>query len=180
MTRGMLLILATGSLALLLSGCSPDGASSVTLAEGGGVVTFKGAPLPDATVTFIPDQGPIASGVTDLSGKFKLMTGARPGVVVGTCKVTVSSYTGGAAGATATNVGGPVTSREEGERRKAEMEKMFQKMSKPGEGSTQDVVIGAGSKSVIPERYTKSDTSDLKYTVEKDASKNDFKIELKE
>src|SRR5262245_47916977 len=82
--------------ALLLAGCGQEG-PAVTLAEAGGMVTFKGAPLSDATVTFIPDNGPVATGLTDLSGKFKLMTGSRPGVAVGTCKVAVSAYQGGAA-----------------------------------------------------------------------------------
>jgi hypothetical protein len=166
----------------LLAGCGQDGGTPVTLAEAGGVVTFKGSPLADASVTFVPDNGPIATAVTDLSGKFKLMTGSRPGAAVGPCKVTISAYQGGAApgGDPASSLSGPVTGRDEGQKRAEQMQKMMQKMSKgAGEGGAPEAT-GSGAKSLIPERYTKSDTSNLKYTVEKDSSKNDFKIDLTE
>jgi hypothetical protein len=176
------LIVSSGPLALLLAGCGSDGGTPVTLAEGGGVVTFKGAPLADATVTFIPVDGPIATGVTDLSGKFKLATGSRPGVAVGQCTVTVSANTGGGTPGTApaASLSGPVTSKAEGEKRAAEMAKMQAQMSRGGGDGAMQEVMGSGGKSIIPEKYGKADTSDLLYTVAKDASKNDFKIELKE
>src|SRR5262249_49985379 len=98
MSRRLLpIILCTSLLVSLSAGCGSDGGTPVRLAEAGGVVTFKGAPLADATVTFIPDNGPIATGVTDLSGKFTLMTGSRAGAAVGPCRVSVAAYAAGAA-----------------------------------------------------------------------------------
>ncbi len=181
MTRRLFpLIVCSGLLALLPAGCGSDGGTPVTLAEAGGVVTFKGAPLPDATVAFIPEEGPIATGVTDLSGRFKLMTGSRSGVAIGPCKVSISAYAGGAppGAAPSSTSSGPPTSAEEAQKRFAEMGKSQQKMS--GGGGAAPEATGSGGKSIIPERYAKAETSNLKYTVEKDSSKNDFKIELTE
>ena len=55
-TRSCSPILA-GALMLAVAGCgdSPTG-GNVTLAEAGGVVTYKGGPLSGATVTFIPEN----------------------------------------------------------------------------------------------------------------------------
>src|SRR5262245_46869482 len=83
-----------GILVVLLAGCSA-GPSEPTLVEGGGTVTYKGAPLPDALVTFIPNNGPLAMGKTDMSGKFKLATGTTPGVAVGPAAVTVAMNSAG-------------------------------------------------------------------------------------
>ncbi len=58
---------------LLLWGC---GASSETPEVGGvqGVVTVKGAPLPNAIVTFTPeDKGRPSSGQTDTDGSYELL-----------------------------------------------------------------------------------------------------------
>jgi hypothetical protein len=63
-------------------GCSGGGAD---MAPVSGTVTYRGKPLPDAQVNFTPvDGGPIASGRTDSSGRFRLSTstpddGARLG-----------------------------------------------------------------------------------------------------
>lgn len=162
-----------------LVGCGSDGGSAVTLAPAGGTVTFRGAPLPDATVTFVPESGPIATGITDLSGKFTLSTGSRPGVAVGTCKVAVSAYAGGGAGGAspADKMSGPVTSQEQGLARQKEMMEMQRKISE-GQAPPQEV-LGSGSKSVIPERYTKAETSQLSFKVESGA-KNEFEIKLTE
>ncbi|MGE5191536.1 MAG: hypothetical protein ACM3U2_03480 [Deltaproteobacteria bacterium] len=172
--------LVSAFIAAILAGCNPEGESAVSLAEAGGVVTFKGAPLPDATVMFVPEKGPVASGVTDLSGKFKLMTGSRPGATVGTCKVTVTAQAAGAAGGAtaAEKTGATVTSAEEGKARQEEMMKMQRQIAEGG-GAAQEV-LGSGAKSLIPERYAKTDTSNLSFKVEKDASKNQFNIDLTE
>src|SRR5260370_29634940 len=80
------------ALTFAVAGCgdSPTG-GNVALAKAEGVVTFKGGPLAGATVTFIPEKGPVASGVTDLEGKFSLSTGTMPGAALGPCNVTVSA-----------------------------------------------------------------------------------------
>ena len=170
--RGLLGIICGGLMGALLPGCGGDsGASSVTLAPAGGVVMFKGRPLAGASVSFVPEKGPIASGTTDLEGKFKLSTGGQSGAAVGNGKFTVSSYEGGAA---PTTNGGMPTNEEEGKKYLENMTRMKDSGKGPAAGGS------AGPKSVIPERYGKDATSDLSFKVEKDASKNQFTLELKE
>lgn len=58
-----------------------------------GKVNFKGQPLAGATVFFVPDSGPRATGETNAKGEFRLMT-YRPGdgAVVGDFKVGITKY----------------------------------------------------------------------------------------
>ncbi len=173
--RGFLLSLGLALITSALSGCgeAPEG-GNVTLAEGGGIVTFKGAPLADASVTFMPEYGPVAIGTTDLAGKFKLSTGTRSGVAVGDCKVTVTLTGGAPASGSAAAV--PKT-QEEG----LEMQKKMREMAVKGAGA--GGAAGGGPtapKSLIPERYGKPESSGLRFKVEKDASKNQFTIDLTE
>jgi hypothetical protein len=169
---------ALGAVALVLAGgCGggPEG-GNVKLAPGGGTVTFKGAPLAGATVTFIPENGPLATAQTDLSGKFKLSTGGQAGVAVGKSTVTVTAIEGGAA-PSAAQAGRitPGTIPSDPEEVKKRMEAQGRQML---EGASK--AAGAGPKSVIPEIYAKQSSSPLSFTVDSDGSKNDFKIELKE
>ena len=60
---GMVCLISLG-----LAGCGPR------LAPVHGRVTYKGQPLPDATVVFISVHGQIATGVTDAKGQFALRT----------------------------------------------------------------------------------------------------------
>lgn len=65
----------------IVVGC---GDKQATTAAVEGVVTYKGAPLPAAVVTFLPSQGRPATGTTDEQGRFRLTTlapgdGAVPG-----------------------------------------------------------------------------------------------------
>ena len=62
------------------------------LTEVRGQVTYRGQPLPGATVSFVPTQGQIATGVTDVGGHFTLETGRRPGAAVGEYKVCVTKF----------------------------------------------------------------------------------------
>lgn len=83
-SRGLAASLLVAGLAAL-SGCGGGGYVSVS-----GLVTLDGEPLPEATVSFVPDGGgEIATGVTDEDGRFSLTsnrdTGAKPGVY----KVTI-------------------------------------------------------------------------------------------
>ncbi|UUO07289.1 carboxypeptidase-like regulatory domain-containing protein [Blastopirellula sp. J2-11] len=58
-----------------------------------GRVTLDGAPLADATVSFIPEQGRPASGTTNAEGRFELTTlDPGDGVMPGDHKVTVMKY----------------------------------------------------------------------------------------
>lgn len=79
---------------LVLSGCgSGNGAESrPRVFPVKGTVTFKGKPLANATITFIPDgPGESATGVTDSDGSYFLSTYHRKdGAVIGGHVVTVS------------------------------------------------------------------------------------------
>jgi len=56
-----------------------------------GIVTLDGNPVAGAGVMFIPVQeGPPASAVTDAEGKFTLETAGQPGAVPGQHRVTVT------------------------------------------------------------------------------------------
>src|SRR5260370_11472637 len=76
---------------LLAIGCS-KGANAPDLVPADGTVTYKGSPIAGATVTFIPEKGPLAMAVTDLEGKFTLSTGSFPGVAAGSVTVSISAY----------------------------------------------------------------------------------------
>lgn len=151
----------------LLAGCSgtDDGP---TLVEAGGSVTYKGGPLAGATVTFVPEDGPVAIGVTDLEGKFTLSSGAIPGIVAGPCKVSVTALQGGGGGNEVAdpNVNVKPKNPEEMKQRQQKMVDMMKK------GAPSD-----DAKSLIPEKYGIAESSGLTFTV-KEGDPNQFKIEL--
>jgi hypothetical protein len=127
-------------------------------------------------VTFIPEAGPVATATTDLEGKFKLMTGGSEGVALGDCKVTVVAFEGG--GASADSRKGPTaaSASTEEERRKAmtSMANMQKGIATGQEGG------GSAAKSIIPEIYSKVESSGLSFKVDSDKSKNQFAITLKD
>jgi hypothetical protein len=89
----MLLRTTVGSgpavLLVLLLGCGEPG--RVPTAEVTGTVTYNGSPAQGAAVTFFPEQGRPASGVTDAQGKFSLSTFASgDGAVLGKHTVTIA------------------------------------------------------------------------------------------
>lgn len=136
---------------LAIAGCSGGGAGGASLYPVKGKITYKGAPVAGATVTFIPSgQGQPASGQTDAGGVYSLNTGTRPGAGAGQYKVTVTKYS-----STAT---GQLTPED------------MAKMQK--EGKTPE------AKSEIPGKYAAPQTSGLQATVTQDASKNVFDFEL--
>jgi hypothetical protein len=74
-----------------LAGCGGGPSDAPTTVPAKGVVTYKGQPVPKLSVAFIPDKGKLASGTTDASGKFVLMTNQPgDGAMVGTYKVAFS------------------------------------------------------------------------------------------
>ena len=172
--RGLLLSLAGAAMAVLAAGCGGAGGGSVSLAEAGGTVTFKGAPLAGASVTFVPENGPVATGTTDLSGKFKLTSGGQPGAAIGPCKATVTAWEGGVAPSPTTT---KPASKEE---HMKQMGDMRAAAMKTGGAATPASEAGSGPKSIIPVRYGNADSANLVFTVDKDGSKNDFKIALTE
>ena len=86
-------------LPMVLLGCgeSGSGAKDWKLAPISGVVKLQGKPMENPVVTFIPDEGPTAVGIGNESGEFSMRTNGSKGVVVGKCKVTVTSAGGVAA-----------------------------------------------------------------------------------
>ena len=87
-------VLPLAALALMtLAGCgSGSGLASVS-----GTVTLDGSPLPDALVSFYPEEGRFSSGTTDSSGHYVLdYTADEQGAVVGkhTVKITVATVQG--------------------------------------------------------------------------------------
>lgn len=142
-----------GSLLVLVSGCggAPEGP---TLYPVKGKVTLEGQPVPNATVMFQPSSGPVATGVTDANGEFTLKTGAQEGAVAGTHQVSVVATAG---------------------------EKVMENPSPDDLAalSTDPKQKPAEPKSLIPERYSKFETSQLTATVSEDASQNNITLELK-
>jgi len=65
------------------------GAEALSLVEVRGTITYRGKPVSNATVTFYPQQGPPAFGVSDSQGQFSLETNGQPGAVPEMAKVSV-------------------------------------------------------------------------------------------
>ena len=90
MSSRLVLSLLFGCFSLVILGCGPPTIKTVPVT---GKVTLDGTPVPEAVVTFIPEQGPLAQGKTDAGGAFtlSLTVGERPpaGAVPGNYKITV-------------------------------------------------------------------------------------------
>jgi hypothetical protein len=140
---------------LMVTGCNRGGASDFDLYPAQGTVTYKNAPLAGATVVFVPDSGPTASGMTDSSGVFKLSSGGRPGAAVGKSKVTVTKGDPNAA------------SKAAGQMKPEDMMKV-----QKGE------VAAPETKSGVPAAYGSPSTTPLDATVLPDGNKNKFQFDL--
>jgi hypothetical protein len=71
------------------SGCGSKGTDATLKVTG--TVTYNGAPVADASVTFTPEKGRPATGITDAAGKFTLTTFSKDdGAVPGRHKVTIA------------------------------------------------------------------------------------------
>jgi len=87
------LLIAWG-LALSLTGCSGDDTPPLGTVKG--VVKLDGAPLADATVTFVPQTGRASAGVTKSDGSYELeYLAGKKGAITGTHTVRISTYRGG-------------------------------------------------------------------------------------
>jgi hypothetical protein len=137
-----------------LAGCG--GSTMPKIYPATGTVTWKGAPLADATVSFVPSVGAPSDGKTDAQGKFTIMTNGKPGARAGTCKVTVSKFAGAAPSM-------PAAPKPE------DMMKMYEKKKK-----------GEVEKGEIPAKYGRPDTSGLTAEVTTDGAKNVFPFDLKD
>jgi len=144
-------------LVVAVGGCSGSDAPSVAPVTG--IVTLKGAPMAEAQVTFVPEKGPVAMGMTDLEGKFKLKTGSMEGAVVGSGNVSVTASAGG-------GDGGPLS--------KPMSPEDMQAMQIAG---TLEPAMQEQNKSLIPEKYTRADSSGLSFEVKK-GEENNWTVEL--
>jgi len=134
---------------VLVTGCGPGKPATVPVS---GTVTLDGSPLEGASVTFTPAAGGrLATGTTDASGKFTLMTfAAGDGAIVGSHKVGVSKME-----AAAGQQGDPSNQMLSGP---------------PGAGGSQP------PKSLIPKKYSNPEKSGI--TVEVKSGMEPVTIEL--
>lgn len=143
-------------------GCGAKSTTPAT-AKTTGVVTYNGAPVKGATVTFANDKSPRAgSGVTNDQGAFIISTfGIDDGAIVGEHTVTVSKQ----------SVSAEVAAMKPEDYMKA--------MQGAGGGAGGGTVAPPGqtNKSELPTKYANSGSSGLKFTVEA-GKENQFKIEL--
>ena len=152
MTRpSCVLVCVIALVAPLLPGCG----QTANLHRATGTVRYKGQPVEGAIVTFRCDeQSKIATGTTDLEGRFELNTySAGKGAVAGTHKVTVTKFS---APAGVSNV--------------SSMEEMVKAANKPQTASGTQM-------NQLPKRYEKPETSLLEFEVSS-GGPNDFQIEL--
>ncbi|HWL06794.1 MAG TPA: carboxypeptidase-like regulatory domain-containing protein [Planctomicrobium sp.] len=74
----------------ILAGCYQN-TGALKLVPVQGTILLDGIPIAEASVTFIPERGPIARGVTDENGRFSLTTKRKDdGVIPGHHQVVVS------------------------------------------------------------------------------------------
>jgi hypothetical protein len=136
----------------LLVGCR-GGTQGPPLAKVSGKVTYKGEPLANANVLFVPSKGRPAQGTTDQEGLFTLTTNKDgDGAAVGEHVIIV------------TKIAPPEGMSEQ---------EFAEKQKSAGAGSN------VRGKSAVPEKYTMVSTSPLKYTVTSGENK-DVKVEITE
>jgi hypothetical protein len=152
----------------VLSGCGVKDEFSYGRVTG--TVTYKGAPVEGATVSFSPSAGRTALGSTDAQGKYTLWTNQDEGCALGAAVVTIvkSEAAGAATGTAVPNVteGGPAT---------------VLTTPAPGEGgaappANQGAPTAESAKLVLPARYADLSTTPLK--VEVKAGDNTFDFDL--
>jgi hypothetical protein len=146
--------LVSGIALLLMSGCG--GGYSGPTGTVSGSVTLNGQPVPSGSiVSFIADDGFVATGIVDAAGAYKLeVAGQGPKVPAATYKVMVAAPASGGISDT-----------------DAEYEKMMQSTNADAMGSSAKVT------EAIPSKFTSTATSGLSFPV--NAGENTINIELK-
>jgi len=155
--RSFSAVMAVAGVTLLAIGC---GGSDRTLVPVTGTVTYNGAAVEGALVTFT-NAGITAFDSTDAEGKFSLNTRAGDGAEPGKYTVTVRKFT---------EVAGPPAATEGAS------------VSNPGPGRMAEVAAAAGEvaqpESLLPEVYGSLQTTPLRdYEVKADGA-NDFPLVL--
>lgn len=135
----------------LVIGCSSD---APPLAQVKGKVTVRDRPIRNATVLFVPEKGPMATGQTDADGNYVLKTGDLTGVALGKSKVAISKVI-------STPPAGPMKPED------------MMNMQKASEGKKQETPL-----TEISSRYANPDSSGLEVSVTSDSSKNVFDFKL--
>lgn len=153
----------------LLIGCS-SGTNGPKLAPADGTVTYKGSPLAGATVMFVPAKGPVAMGITDVNGKFRLATGTIRGAVIGPVTVSITAMSASENTSGMDAISKRPQSKEEAD---AYMKKASEMQAAMSSGRAADVM----PKSLIPEKYGKAETSGLRYEIKANGP-NHFEIAL--
>jgi hypothetical protein len=175
---------------LLLSSCclGCGGSDAPPLYEAGGVVTYKGEPVKNATVTFTGAEGykvPLAEGLTDEKGQYRLKSRGEPGAAAGSYVVTVSKVEGAdeaAASAAAAAVDPKSMTPEQAmAKMAADMKKMAPDANKAQSDPTGRSNVAAKAKSLLPEKYASVKFSGLTANVAKgDAANTKLDLQLQD
>jgi len=156
------LFLVTVAISLLSAGCGPGAegdAGRKPLYKVNGKVTMSGGPVANAMVSFSPKQNqPVATGRTNTEGQFTLTTyDPADGAAEGDYVVLVTK-----------ELAAPPTAASGHTPGKAFDSSAMHKAAAPGGGGT-----GA-----LPDKYSRSDRSDLNVTVTK-SGPNEIVLDLK-
>ena len=154
---------------LLLGSCvvGCGGSDAPPLYEAGGVVTYKGEAVKNATVSFTAAEGtkaPLAEALTDEKGQYRLKTRGESGAAAGSYVVTVTKVEGAdeaAAAAAAASVDPKTMTPEQA------MAKMAPDVNKAQSDPTGRSNMTAKAKSLIPEKYGSVKFSGLTANVSK-------------
>lgn len=134
---------------LVLAGCGRS--DTLTLASASGIVTYRGKPLPNASVTFIPQDGSLpALATTDQKGWFSMRTQGENGAFVGSHAVVIIAI----------------------EQTRELTDEEFDRMTAQQ--------LAAVRRSLIPKRYGNRESSGLIVQVAADADLNEFVFDLQD
>jgi hypothetical protein len=149
-SRTRCLLLVSCLVAVVLAGCGGPRLGRVT-----GRVTVGGKPVTSGTIMFHPDAGPTAVGAIGADGTYTLTTFKRgDGALVGSHRVTIEATTVGAGSM-------------------VEPKSIDEELAMRQKGK---VLVAGKVEWVVPEKYSRLETTDLKATVESGANTRDFDI----
>lgn len=174
--RLLLLIACVAS--LLVSGCGGD--SGPPLYEAGGVVTYNGNPVKNATVTLTPNfddtkTAPIATAITNEKGEFKLRSRGEDGAAPGNYIVTIEKTEGAdeAAAKTSAAANAKPNTPEEAMQQMAENMKKMQPDANKAKADPSGRSVGSEkTKHLLPEKYSTAKFSGLTAKIAKGSPDN--------
>jgi hypothetical protein len=167
---------------LAFTACTTDAPSLIAVS---GTITYNGNPVDGANVTLTPESGSdsggmIAIGTTDAQGKFTVKTNGEPGASAGTYVVTVVKMSAPTDAPTGEPGSGGIPGMPGGDMSKMaeNQRKMMEGGNRPSQADIDKMQQEqTGQTSLIPTKYSTSDTSDLKANVTAGGS-NDFAFDL--